>query len=258
MLHLVLSVLIYFTISNAHGYTYISSRFSFPSDKIVINVTNDDCSNAGITSSAQLLGIAYGAINRFWNRVPTSSLELSQGSVTSISSNGDTSTSALAVKGSPNSITVGCNDDVAGFSNASDGILAVGGIICNGNGCFGGIIINAHANSTVDDQSSDVLETILAHEVGHSLGLGHSEKTYALMHYTISGKVQKKLSQDDIDGISSLYPQDKQLAGLLGSCGIIEESGPPNSNNILWAMLLAFMLTIIFLEWMKSWRGRRE
>jgi len=247
-----------FKISNVEAYTYVSSRFSFPSDKIVINVTNDDCSNAGISSSSQLLGIAYGAINRFWNRVPTSALELSQGSVTNISSNGDTSTAALAVKGSPNSILVGCNDDVSGFGSASDGILAVGGITCNNNGCFGGIIINAHANTTVDNQSSDVLETILAHEVGHALGLGHSEKTYALMHYTISGKVQKKLSQDDIDGISSLYPQDKQLAGLLGSCGVLEEPGPPNSMNMLWAMMLAFMITIISSKWMRSWRGQKE
>ena len=235
-------------LNSADAYTYLMSRYSFPSDKIVINVTNDNCSNAGINSSAELLALTYGAINRFWNRVPTSALELSQGVVTSISSTGDTSTAALAVKGSPNSILIGCNGDVAGFSDATAGILAVGGITCNANGCFGGVIINSHANTSVDNQPRDVIETIIAHEVGHALGLGHSEKTYALMHYTISGKVQKKLSQDDIDGISSLYPQDKKLAGLLGSCGTIDSDIGPKSNHMLLIMMLAFLLTIFALK----------
>lgn len=49
---------------------------------------------------------------------------------------------------------------------------------------------------------------VAAHELGHSLGLFHSDKTEALMYpvYKSSTDLARfRLSQDDVDGIQSLY-----------------------------------------------------
>ena len=48
-------------------------------------------------------------------------------------------------------------------------------------------------------------ETVFLHENGHVMGLGHSEITQAIMYAYYSG-VRRSLHQDDIDGISALYP----------------------------------------------------
>ena len=57
----------------------------------------------------------------------------------------------------------------------------------------------------VDSNSQDVdLETVAAHEIGHTLGLAHSDDPQALMFPSYSGP-HRSLSQDDIAGIQSIY-----------------------------------------------------
>jgi len=57
----------------------------------------------------------------------------------------------------------------------------------------------------VDSDSQDVdLETVAAHEIGHTLGLAHSDDPQALMYPSYSGP-HRFLSQDDIAGIQAIY-----------------------------------------------------
>jgi Matrixin len=49
------------------------------------------------------------------------------------------------------------------------------------------------------------LESVLLHENGHVAGLGHSADTSAVM-YAYYGGLRRELHQDDVDGISFLYP----------------------------------------------------
>lgn len=53
-------------------------------------------------------------------------------------------------------------------------------------------------------QSFD-LETVALHEIGHLLGLGHSEVEGAIMYPAIASGTTKGLHQDDILGIRALY-----------------------------------------------------
>ncbi|XP_068639635.1 metalloendoproteinase 5-MMP-like [Aristolochia californica] len=58
-------------------------------------------------------------------------------------------------------------------------------------------------------QSDDTVDfvSVALHELGHTLGMGHSMVPEAVMFATIPYGVQKRdLTQDDIDGIKNLYP----------------------------------------------------
>jgi hypothetical protein len=64
----------------------------------------------------------------------------------------------------------------------------------------------------VDSDTQDVdLETVAAHEIGHTLGLAHSSDPNALMYPSYSGP-HRSLDADDIAGVQSIYgassPQD--------------------------------------------------
>jgi hypothetical protein len=50
------------------------------------------------------------------------------------------------------------------------------------------------------------LRSVLVHELGHALGLGHSTDARATMFATGSGKRWRSLEKDDRDGVCALYP----------------------------------------------------
>ncbi|KAM7278461.1 hypothetical protein ACFE04_005595 [Oxalis oulophora] len=74
---------------------------------------------------------------------------------------------------------------------------------------------NWHGNTHFDgdenwstEPSSDEmdLESVAVHEIGHLLGLAHTTDPNAIMYPTIEeGAIKRDLSQDDIDGIHTLY-----------------------------------------------------
>ena len=49
------------------------------------------------------------------------------------------------------------------------------------------------------------MKEAICHEMGHTLGLGHSSVPEALMYRVIGKQQQVRLHQDDINGIQSLY-----------------------------------------------------
>lgn len=50
------------------------------------------------------------------------------------------------------------------------------------------------------------MQTIMTHEIGHALGLGHSDDTSAVMKPTFGGGEKlRTINSDDIDGIKEIY-----------------------------------------------------
>lgn len=225
-----------------------SARSGFKTTKSIdVYLGSDTCSNAGVTT-AELLAYTKEAVDEFWNTVSTSSLKLNVKGITATSLSGDDLNSAIN-KTSTNSIIVGCNSNATLFT--SNNILAVGGMGCAGDDCRGAVIVNDKAGTVVASSDNQTIKATMAHELGHALGLGHTSVKYALMYYDATGVVNKSLAQDDIDGISYLYPNDKKLGGLAGSCSTVI-----NRPGQLKDQLLGFLIGLFAILGLKFLKKR--
>jgi hypothetical protein len=230
---------------NIFGWTLVSSPAAkFPTTSVKVYIATSSCTYAGFTSST-MQTLVNDAIDDYWGKVPTSALSLSVAGTKSIDVSADTLTTA-ANKADNNTIVVGCSSSSSVFTSSST--LAVGGIACASGICKAAVLLNDTSSTQLASLSSSVIVTTFAHELGHALGLGHSSQQYALMYYSLSNKTQKTLSQDDIDGISYLYPSSKQLGGLGGACGTIDldpkdkNKNSKNRNNFIFSLLFGLSI----------------
>lgn len=145
--------------------------------------------------------------------------------------------------GSVSNLNIG--DGGANFDNSFQGLASDNGGT-NGNvhseiaGSGGGVLaftetptsdgwkIQYYSGFMLDDGPGDVtsgidLQGIATHEIGHTLGLGHTSFAGATMQPAISGTGtnQKSLGPDDIAGIQAIYgvasPTKPRIDGLTGS-----------------------------------------
>jgi len=226
---------------NLHAWTLSSGAITrFPSDTIALNVaTNDSCSNAGITHN-ELLNEAFEAAEQYWNKVPTSRLRFIKGTTKAVDAYSIANQTSGSVKGE---ILLGCKDE-ADFNTL--GAIAVGGrsiTFPDGSISKAWVSIDGSASSTYDSLSKTERLAVLAHEIGHAIGLGHSEQD-SLMYFSVV-PTREKLSDDDIAAVSWLYPNRSDSFDVLGNCGTIAMvgggNGPGPFQFILTAMLGLFI-----------------
>lgn len=80
-----------------------------------------------------------------------------------------------------------------------------GNRIIDGDILYNGIDHRWTTNPTQGGQVD--AESIITHETGHQLGLGHSQRTAATMYFAYTGGTgARSLDSDDIEGVCSLYP----------------------------------------------------
>jgi hypothetical protein len=235
--------------ANAHGWTLNSSSLmKYSLGTIQIKIASDTCTNAGLTPST-IETLVQDSITEFWNTVPTSSLSLSTTGNSGIAFNNLATLLDAVNLTSKNTIIVGCSNAVSEFS--SPGTLAVGGLGCAGSDCYGAVILNDKAGTLLSKVDRQTLLTTFAHELGHALGLGHTSVKEALMYYNLSNKTQKSLHQDDMDGISYLYPNSKKLGGIAGACGSVSIKDK-DRNNFFTSFLLGLGVLLLLKIIVKS------
>lgn len=222
------------------GFSLVSNPATkFSTDEITVNVSSDDCSSAGITTTV-LLDLVEEAADEYWNTVTTSALVIKRGSAVSTALNGVTTVGAAAALTTANTIIVGCSTNTTLFPTpGSDSTLGVGGIGTFSDGIKGAFLVNANGNF-VNQGQAEKLATI-AHELGHALGLGHSSDPVALMYYAVGGKVQERLTMDDKDGITYLYPNEDVVPA---SCGTISYTNGDGGGSFLMMSLLFLVMLL--------------
>ena len=242
-------VIIVFSFSwNCFGFTFNNTvGAAFTQDPVIINVA-DNCVNLGVSSS-DLLSITQQAVDQFWNSAPSSRLVLKVGSLVTVSTDYrtqkictpsgnscDPNTSLTVAEG----ILIACNTET-GTNFTSDAILGItlpnniNGTTLNGS-LF---LINDRATNSFQDKSRSQMASIIAHELGHAIGLGHSPVEDSLMYYTLV-PVRDRLGWDDVDGVTYLYPKEQPIG-----CGTIDTNS--SRTNGLFAGLL-FISLIIFMQ----------
>ena len=124
------------------------------------------------------------------------------------------------------------------------------------------------ARSTAKRSYRDHLPTITLHELGHVLGLGHSENSTAVMAAVRQTKIMTELTNDDVQGASYVtgsgstetgtgegqtYNSSSNDNSSSGGCGTIAASGLGGGNNGgniggNAAMMLLPMLALVMLR----------
>ncbi len=130
-----------------------------------------------------------------WNNVGTSDFTFQYG--------GETNRWPSLVRESPGRQRLDGNNDVAWMKLNGPGTLGVTWYDTLADEAD--MALNTQFAWAVDGNNDFDVETVLLHENGHVIGLGHENDVPSVMA-TYYGGVQRTLFQDDIDGISALYP----------------------------------------------------
>lgn len=251
MILLILSSLLNFsfayTLNNNFG-----AAFKNPNVKVRI-VGNTTCENLGLDNIYELQSLVTPAAQNFWNRIPTSDLRIEEAgfydeivdinervlcSPTDDECIQDAQTQGKDLMPPVDGIVIACNDNF----NAKN-ILAV--TVPNkfsGNKILGAVIFinNAFTDSAFGQLSRQDQIGVLAHEIGHAIGLGHSKEKQALMYYRVTNQ-RNSLGEDDIRGVSYLYPI------AFDGCGLI--SGTVDKDKIDpagWQLILGLISVYAF------------
>lgn len=228
------------------------------SDVTIYITSNSSCTNAGV-SKGVILDLAMTAGSKFWNRVPTSNFKLKNGGELSTTDSKylteklcaqDSSTTCNPASTVPitNNIIIACNSNTADNFPTTNILALTAPVKISGSNIAGSVIlINDAAGSEFANLSQSEMISTLAHEIGHAIGLGHTDKSEALMYYK-SNEKRRKLSQDDIDGVSYLYPN--QLDGCQDIFGISLSNGDPSRPSrgpLTYLFNLSFGLSLGFI-----------
>ncbi len=170
---------------DAFGYTYWGPKwqtYQIPVDMEANQAGTPDCSGLTEFGSAKQAG-------RTWNAVSGSYFAFSLG------------------PGHPNNRTAPVYDGVNNlvWKYDSDSFLAATYLWYSGNTRYEcDTVMNTRYNWSCTGGQYDV-QTVVLHEIGHTLGLGHSSYSAAVMYAYYQG-VRRTLHSDDQNGIRSLYP----------------------------------------------------
>jgi hypothetical protein len=189
---------------------------------------------SGCSISNDKLNAAIDEAIALWNAAPESVLTLKRegtSSATPGQGQAGTATEVPAIVCSTSLAT-----DLTGIdASAADSIPAVTFSAADTSSLhinFGVMVLNSQsgAGADISTLTDTTLRVVIAHELGHILGLGHTASTFALMYYDATKKSTLALSQDDLDGLYYLYPRREPLGGMFG-CGTVRDIGSGGSSG---------------------------
>ncbi|MFL5783627.1 MAG: matrixin family metalloprotease, partial [Bacteriovoracaceae bacterium] len=213
------------------------------------------------------------AVNDFWNEVPTSKLRLKAAgfstpiatadintarlcSPTDVDCINDAGTKGQTVLPPVDGIVISCNNLADNFSDNSVVAVTVPNSFASKKIKGAVILINENASSPFRNLNTSDRIGVIAHEIGHAIGLGHSQKEEALMYYKVVDQ-RTHLGQDDIDGVTYLYPVKIDACGLMDTLigATITTKGNDDDQNgsgsSFWQMGIGFGMMALLAQILK-------
>ncbi|MCE3014094.1 MAG: M57 family metalloprotease [Proteobacteria bacterium] len=227
-----------FTLNNSIGARY-------KEDKVQVRAgLNSNCVNVDMQEVA---GLIDAAIKDFWNTVPTSRLQLEDGGSFSVADtfvNNELCLIGGACGGAAipavTDIVITCNSNATNFPGGSNLLALTLPTVISGKDIKGSVVIINEGSTTFKNLNTNQKISVISHEIGHAIGLGHSDDRSSLMFFSVV-PVRNDLGRDDIDGVTYLYPVQGDLFGL--GCFL----GSTDSGSGMWpTALLGFLLAIFF------------
>lgn len=198
---------------------------------IVFDYNFTDCISQGVTSDQ--MSAAVDTAFATWNSTLTSSVTLQRGAAVTTTNAQITSQTA---GGNP---LILCDANMSTDITSSgqptvdtNNIPAVTRILRVDSGSHIALAvtyINAQSGKAANVGQllghSNVLNIVLTHEIGHAIGLGHSADNNALMYYDATLKTTLGLAQDDVDGVTYLYPRQELGNSKIFGCSSLQREG---------------------------------
>lgn len=217
-------ILILFIFSNfAQAFVLLNPKYELHDPETAkVMISSEGCTANGISDDKIAEGIKWAI--EFWNDVPESRLKLKYG--------GKSSASLTDSRIPVNEIIVGCG------SLPSLNIL--GATQHDRENGSARVKMNQAVYTGTYNENSFI--GTMTHEIGHGIGLYHSNDPASVMTYADHAWVDrpKYISQDDVEGVVYLYPNEKQLGGFLGSCSSFA-SDKVTSSSFYIDMLIGFL-----------------
>jgi hypothetical protein len=232
----IITLLLFFSLS-AEAFTLIGAGGKgWRRNDIAFSYDISECPNFNIEP---VLTQAFA----IWNNIPGSNLKLSLAGATT-----------NRIKDPP---TIFCETDFSTYGSINNipGVALDPSEDSEGYIDGGFVVLNASAGqASINNFDPTLLAVILAHEIGHAIGLGHTSDQNALMYFDASYKTSLGLSQDDIDGVTYLYPRDELSGDKPFGCARIENINNNNNSRMILLLLLLPLLAAIILRMARAKR----
>ncbi len=249
---------------NIYAFTLIGNAIvTFADAEIQVNVGDASCSELD-DSPSEILDYVGEAIEKYWNNVPQSKLYLTQGVLENVDST--FYTEQICTSGNSNctspvpavssGILIVCNNNTSsdhGFPTTNVLAVTLPNNVTSStiNGAI--IAINARSGTLWNSQDRNSKIAIIAHEIGHAFGLGHSQFIDSLM-YSVNYQDRQYLGRDDYDGATFLYPKEHGAGAL---CGAVISGANGNKNGPIIGSFLLLMILFFSVNRSISYRNHK-
>ena len=218
-------VFLFCSLNYVHGFILTYNNYQVKDHtEASVNIASNTCS---YLTRSDLKRAVEEVIEDYWNTVSESELKLKYGS--------DKTISSLTTSTRNGPILVAC------------GTASTGGITYTTKSSGKNLIIINDASFQEGTFYWSGLIGLLAHEIGHALGLHHSKDPASVMTYEDHDWRYKPkfLSQDDKDGIAYIYPRESSFLGLLGGCEAI--AAVSNDQASFLYNIISFLFSLIIM-----------
>lgn len=211
-----------------HSFVLIDPDYKLANPReTVVNIGSGGCQANGISDEALKVYLQI-ILSHYWNTVGESELQLYVGDSVNRVANSSQQNSVAG------EILLGCQSLPAGATG-----------IAYKNVSNGSSVVLLNADQFVPGGYTEAgLIGVLTHELGHAIGLGHSDDPGSVMTYRSHswGPAAKDLSRDDRDGVIFLYPNKSSSLGLIGGCDAVgSEYGAQGSRFSIWNLLFEIL-----------------